>query len=717
MKIRELQKRTGTVMLAALLAFVPACGNSRGQEVEDEQIELIDPVSVAVSCVAAQRRDLYDYSIYSAICCPAVSECVTDEGIRFSTYGSMPGEGVSAGDELIIGDTTDIDKQIKNLKESIEDMESSRADEVEQQQESFNDVKKELDSADHAMSEIMEDEPEDENSPSYAKWYKNYFPAYTRCVYADLAYRRKEEDIRESEELYNLDHAHQQDLLARLYDNRNNSVLKADREGTVVALGYSNNGNYTDFYRSGDWIGRNTVAMALGDMSVKELRCEYISPSTLSRAEEVFAIRDGERMEVEYHPLSSDEYDRLLKKNDKVYGTFTVTDCVEEPEFGDFCSIVVIKNSRKDVLCVPSSAITWQGSDSFVYVFDGNVYSERYIRCGLSDGRYTEVLSGLSDDEMIKAEIKLPSAAKEDVIKKGSIDSSFSASGYLYYPSTKVLNHSVNNGTVYLDELCVHRYEQVSAGQVIARVHVVNDGVDLARAKRELQRLNEQLEQLKKDGEKENKYQIRSMNRQIEKKQKQIDELAAGISLTQIVADRDGIITEITDKEAGDIIQQSETIARLAEENSCFVMVEDADGKLSYGNTVSVSYKDNNGNNKSVDGTVVTANAMTLGKELQSGYSIVKLPVEAVAEMAGSSRNTDGWWSVTRVSVSAKLRSMNNVLLIPKSAVKEDKGATYVMVKDDSGAVRMEAFVAGGSDKSNYWVAYGLSEGTKICWE
>lgn len=207
------------------------------------------------------------------------------------------------------------------------------------------------------------------------------------------------------------------------------------------------------------------------------------------------------------------------------------------------------------------------------------------------------------------------------------------------------------------------------------------------------------------------------MNRQIEKKQKQIDELAAGTSLTQIVADRDGIITEITGKEAGDIIQQGETIARLAEENSCFVMVEDADGKLSYGNTVSVSYKDNNGNNKSVDGTVVTANAMTLGKELQSGYSIVKLPVEAVAEMAGSSRNTDGWWSVTRVNVSAKLRSMNNVLLIPKSAVKEDKGATYVMVKDDNGAVRLEAFVAGGSDKSNYWVAYGLSEGTKICWE
>ena len=62
---------------------------------------------------------------------------------------------------------------------------------------------------------------------------------------------------------------------------------------------------------------------------------------------------------------------------------------------------------------------------------------------------------------------------------------------------------------------------------------------------------------------------------------------------------------------------------------------------------------------------------------------------------------------------------MGDVLLVPKSAVyTAGTGNTYVIRKNPDGSVRLDRFVAGGSDNTNYWVAYGdLTEGLEICSE
>ena len=60
---------------------------------------------------------------------------------------------------------------------------------------------------------------------------------------------------------------------------------------------------------------------------------------------------------------------------------------------------------------------------------------------------------------------------------------------------------------------------------------------------------------------------------------------------------------------------------------------------------------------------------------------------------------------------------MDDVLLVPKSAVKEVNRTLYVTVVEDNGVRRQQAFVSGGADSNNYWVVTGLTEGTKICWE
>ena len=118
-----------------------------------------------------------------------------------------------------------------------------------------------------------------------------------------------------------------------------------------------------------------------------------------------------------------------------------------------------------------------------------------------------------------------------------------------------------------------------------------------------------------------------------------------------------------------------------------------------------------------MESMVATVNPLMLDKGLQSGYAVVKLPLEVASEIAGSRQNTQGWWSISRVGVKAELRVVNDVLLVPKRAVKDVSGSTYVTVVEDNGARRTVAFVPGGSDSENYWVITGLSEGMRICWE
>ena len=697
------------------LLLQSACGKKVS---EAEEVVLLDPVSVAVSSTVAEYRDMYDYMILSAVCCPALSECVTEVGMTFLAYEKTPGEEVEEGEVLISGDSGDLDKQIEAQAKRITEMEEDRVDEEEQQKEAVDKAEKEYLESVELLDLVRTQEP-GENDPSpHDKWQAKYNSYHTASERASLALQRAELNAKQSAELYELDHSRAIQVLDELNRQKNGKMLTAGRSGVVVALGFVNRYNYgADFYYAGDWIGENTVSMALGDTSVKQLRCDYISSSEVNKAEDVYALINGKRYEVQYESMSPEEHERLDEKNGKVYSSFSILEGADEIGFGTFATIVMEKEHKANVLAVPKSTIIHEGGEDYVYLFEGDSFVEHTVVCGISDGQYTEILSGLNAGDVIKAEFKPGGGASEAVLAKGRVFSDFSASGFLFYPSAKRVINPVENGTVYLDEICVSRYEQVQAGQVIARVHVVTDGVDIARTQREIQRLNEQIAFWIEDGEEDNKYLIKNARRQLEDKQESLNKMQSDAALSEITAEYDGIITEITDKKAGELLDPNFVIGRLADAQSCFVMVEDENGKLSYGTTVTVTYKDDAGQEKTVESTVATVNPLMLDKSLQSGYAVVKLPLEVASEIAGSSQNTQGWWSISRVGVKAELRVVNDVLLVPKRAVKDVSGTTYVTVIEDNGARRTQAFVPGGSDSENYWVITGLSEGMRICWE
>lgn len=69
---------------------------------------------------------------------------------------------------------------------------------------------------------------------------------------------------------------------------------------------------------------------------------------------------------------------------------------------GSFVDINIITRSEADKLCVPATAILEQLGQHFVYVQQTpELFEKRQVECGVTDGRFTEIKSGLTDGEQI----------------------------------------------------------------------------------------------------------------------------------------------------------------------------------------------------------------------------------------------------------------------------------------------------------------------------
>ena len=191
--------------------------------------------------------------------------------------------------------------------------------------------------------------------------------------------------------------------------------------------------------------------------------------------------------------------------------------------------------------------------------------------------------------------------------------------------------------------------------------------------------------------------------------------MKADAATTQIVAPRDGIIRrsyyyELTENE---ILSPDMGVCLISDQQVMYLNVENKDNQLAYGSTVTVKYKDKNQVSHLVEGKVVTAGAMSLSASMYEGKVLVKLSQEDFAAMAEAEE--ERYASVYSFQVTAEVRVMEDVLLVPKEAVTVIGKNCYVKVKLETGEIQYRSFLAGGADGDNYWAMEGLTEGMELC--
>ena len=135
-------------MLNLALFTCGVCGCSQEQNAgkqmseQEEEIELLDPVGVAVSYDVAQVRNLYEAEVYSCVCAPAITEFAYNTDLPFEKYGKLPGESVASGNVLVYGDTISLDESYEQLAEEVEDKVEDYQDEINNLQEDLYDAEK-----------------------------------------------------------------------------------------------------------------------------------------------------------------------------------------------------------------------------------------------------------------------------------------------------------------------------------------------------------------------------------------------------------------------------------------------------------------------------------------------------------------------------------------------------------------------------------------------
>lgn len=728
MKKKERRQQTKAarricLVLACLTVVYGGCGQVQ-EEVPAEDVELLDPVGVAVNYETAARRNLYNANVYSALICPYVEEYGLEVTGTFSAYDSFPGDSVVRGSTLMHNSTENIDKQIENLEERMADMEESFQEFLTENGEELSKARSDQQYYNTVMGNLERQKPEEyltdpetgevTENPAYQEWYNGAW-GFRWCDNnlrnANQSVMELEEALKERTELYELDQAYNRLCLERLKEDRKDATLVSGMAGNVASI---------QFLTEGNWVGGNRSLMSVCDTSRPSIRCEYISRTVIQRAEDVYALVNGKRYEVEYEEIDNQEYQRIQEQNGEVYSTFHVVSGAEELEMGAYAVIVVKNQVRENVVTVPRDAVNQDGGIRYVYIVNGNESVYTIVTTGMTDGMYTEILSGVNEGDRVLTDQAVTAGDGTVTVVRGSMGASFSEIGHLYYPSTELVINPVEYGTCYFETMMVNIYQQVKKGDVLATVWVEPDDAEIGRNEQRLLRQRERLEDLKKEGIEGNEKTIEQMEESIRELEELITDMKADARITEITAPRNGIIMSYGAygtrwPEEGALLGSGTALFELADEGMCYVVVEDPNGQLTYGNVAQVSYTDWQGNQSQITGNVVTLNKMSVSGSLISNEALIRIAPEDIGKVAGSRESWSGYWSRSSFRVTTSIRNMDNVLLVPRGAVTESGGRTYVKVRLESGEIQYRSFIAGGYDASNYWVVEGLTEGMELC--
>ena len=704
----------GLVLCAvmAVSATFGGCGESISTDSE-EIIELLEPVDSVTLAELVVRRNLYNAKIYEANVYPYFEEYAYETSQSFGSYGVMAGESVQAGQVLMYADNENLLRQIEEMEERIQTLTENYEEYCKEMEESLVIHREEQDNYHKILENLEESMPPQfltvsggdagtgenrKENPEYSRWQREHTAWTGRYSYAEYQVATGEEALRQRTELYQLDYNYYRAQLQELQSQRKKGNLTAGISGEVVAM---------SIYNPGSYISGMTSVMAVGDMDRKLLVCDYILNRTIYNAREIYAFINGRKYELIYQEEAGDDSKSV----------FSIVDEEDQVSVGDYGVMVLITDSREQVLTVPAGAIHSEGLEWFVYVMDKDTMVNVPVKRGMSDGVYTEILSGLEEGMEVVVSSKTKAGTKTQVLEKATVvGQTRRGEGSLFFTDGTLVKNTIENGTVCFVDYQVSDYQKVEAGDVIATVRVEGDPFALMQMETDLKRARERIADLIAGSEgEENKDLIARRQEEIEEQEKELAQLRSDYSTTAIYAPVSGLVTGLVTHEENDVLRAEETIGMIVNDSEGYILLRDEGGYLNYNNPVEVSYTDSMGEKVVLEGVVANLSCKVLSNGFQSGVALVRMPGEVLQNLK-ITRRPNGSYNITSLHYVAEVQVMENVVLVPTGAVTVENSNYYVNVLMDDGTVARMSFLAGGKVNDNYWVVDGLTEGMKLCW-
>lgn len=334
-----------------------------------------------------------------------------------------------------------------------------------------------------------------------------------------------------------------------------------------------------------------------------------------------------------------------------------------------------------------------------------------------TDALYMDTLSSREEVVYKTTKVTIGDFAKQDTYD-----------GKAYFPITKQLAFDTKNTSAVFLKYLVRTKDKVKKGTPLANFSVEYDEVALGEKELQLKIAQKDYEKNLKSFQtaitelEKNLYMItnyteREINElklqklkiqykeyilstedNLNKQKKELDEYKSNLSVTQLIAPMDGIISELVDKKEGDNVSTNETLVTMYSTDSLDIQVTDNNGVIRYNMDVAIEVGKHP---VSIKGRV-TSCPYILPDGLNNGIIHIK-PLEIPDRV--------NWNSEINVNIDS-IR-MENVLLVDKKAVLTDARGTYVIILEN-GSLHKRYFVSGANNTDKYWVLQGLEEGQAV---
>ena len=718
-------KRALAMVLSSVM-LITGCGRNNAPE---DEIVLIDPVSSANVTETVARRTIYDYEVLDGGVFPVITEYSAATGMKAADIGYFPGQNVFAGNVLFSGDMNDYYDQQKSIQDTLDELIISYAE-----SRRVNEIKlRELNYFIQSRSYNLENNPTIQVVVQKALFEKELL----------------EYNINDNDMIYNLDLQHYNYLLTSLAAKQADRLVTSHMNGTMVAV--SN-------VSPGALVSEGTNVAAVTDGHSLNILAEYRSTREIENALEYYAIIDGKRYELTYVPYSTTELSALKASGTEVYSVFRFADPEGAVKVGQKANIVVIKDKKENLLSVSNSAIHRDDGGFYVSLTSGD---KAYITKGMTDGVFTEILSGVNEGDVLLLDSYNESPENVATLARGDFFIKYEGTGYLYYPDITNITNNVKYGTVTLTLKNVTKGQRVKKGDVIAYVSVEPNSVLLEELTLKLTRLGERREKaqeavddplteyLDKDVQEKMKNAVSSYDRQIQAVSEQILEIQEAYNVTAFYAPCDGVVGYITELSDGAVLKANELIATVASDSSEYLYATNESKILLYGMELTGEYTNpNTGETVTFPATVASVSFGPISKDLTSDRvyimpTDVTLPggahdptAEIAAEIPSGvavvATNPYEEWLLQQEAANAPAKQSytltgyleyeTDVVLVPAKAVTFSGDQAYVTVFDGEKYIKI-GFIAGGANPTKsvlidnvayIWAAEGLEEGMVV---
>lgn len=291
---------------------------------------------------------------------------------------------------------------------------------------------------------------------------------------------------------------------------------------------------------------------------------------------------------------------------------------------------------------------------------------------------------------------------------------------------------TVENATVRFGEYQVRMFERVEEGDTLATVRSEADEIEIEQARLTLQRLKERYEEAKvqkeetlkeilenrsmiyndyeravadiqyKQSELDFEMEARDYEYKIAQAEKELNKLFHNQTQQEIKASIAGYVFFETKQASGKELENGDYICTIVNIDDFYLLTDKQNDLFGYGMTFGFS----NGVDNPI-GTVVSGGSKMLYGNLDKGLTYFQASYEGETTLEERIRGNS-------LKITGNAREVQNVILVPKSAVTEEESGYFVTVLKEDGSLMKTEFLPGGSNSDCYWVLKGLEEGTKV---